>query len=523
MEDFALSRKFLTRWNDYERMGKAGERLKLADTAITAGREETVKKRWRQRYHFMAPVGWMNDPNGLIVWRNEYHLFYQFNPFSANWGAMHWGHAVSKDMCRWEYLPTALAPSEEYDDWEEGGCFSGCAVENNGNLTLIYTGTSLAESGVRQVQCLAESVDGINFYKFPQNPVISSYPGCASNNFRDPKVWKKGELWYLVCGSGKDGKGMALLYCSRDLIAWEFMNILAESDGTQGYMWECPDVFELDGQTILVFSPMGAGEHQCMYMSGKLDYSTGNFREQFRGDVDYGQDYYAAQSFLDQKGRRILFGWCSSWDWMPWFTGFGASQTEGWCGHLSIPREARLRDDGGLKFVPVNELEDLRKRAWHMAPFLLRWEERERVINAGDGIHVEILMKINLEQSTADKMILQFRKTPEYISVEAKRGALQTGHATNLILDFAQEKLYLDFAMSDGKKKGMCAADIRMTEKYLDVRIFLDSCSAEVFADDYRIAMTANIFPDEKDNGITISSTGGDTLVEQFDVWEMTS
>lgn len=521
MEDFALSRKFLIRWNDYERLGKAGERLKLADKAITLRREETVKMKWRQQYHFMAPVGWMNDPNGLIVWENKYHLFYQFNPFSAKWGEMYWGHAVSNDMCKWEHLPTALAPSEAYDDWEKGGCFSGCAVENNGKLALIYTGTSFEDNKIRQVQCMAESRDGINFCKSPENPIISSYPGCASGDFRDPKVWKRGAFWYLVCGSGKDGKGMALLYKSSDLIHWEFINILAESDGTMGYMWECPDVFELDGQTVLMFSPMGAGEHQCMYLTGKLDYDSGRFHEHFRGDIDYGQDFYAAQSFSDLNGRRILFGWCNSWDWMPWFTDFGASQAEGWCGHLSVPREVKMTDSGELRFVPINELKSLRKRNWHIDAFVLKSEEEKKIVNAADGIHVEILLKINLEQSTAEKMILRFRKTPERIFKEAGMTEPGENHVTSLILDFEQKELYLDLQKSDGKKKGRCSADIRREEKYLDVRIFLDSCSAEVFADDYRIAMSANIFADEKDNEISISSMGGSTLVEQFDVWEI--
>lgn len=96
----------------------------------------------RQRYHFMAEEGWINDPNGLIFFNNQYHLFYQYNPYDSNWGAMHWGHAVSGNLVHWKYLPLALAPSEPYDDYKQGSCFSGSAINNNGLLSILYTGTT---------------------------------------------------------------------------------------------------------------------------------------------------------------------------------------------------------------------------------------------------------------------------------------------------------------------------------------------------------------------------------------------
>lgn len=197
----------------------------------------------RQRYHFMAEEGWINDPNGLIFFKGQYHFFYQYNPYDSFWGAMHWGHAVSNDLIHWEYLPIALAPSEHYDDHERGGCFSGSTIEHEGKLYIFYTGTTNYGKGFVQTQCLAWSEDGVNFTKYENNPVIKAPEGYEEANFRDPKVWKNGEYFYLVCGGKKDNLAKALLYRSKDLKNWEFFNILAESRGELGYMWECPDFF----------------------------------------------------------------------------------------------------------------------------------------------------------------------------------------------------------------------------------------------------------------------------------------
>lgn len=496
------------------------KRLREANRWIAENKEKTAGMKWRQGYHFMAPVGWMNDPNGLIEWRGEYHLFYQFYPYSSKWGMMHWGHAVSKDLCHWEHLPVALAPSEEYDDWDCGGCFSGSAVDHEGRLAVIYTGTSKTSDEVRQVQCLAESSDGLHFSKYEGNPVIPSYPDCAGGDFRDPKVWRHGDRWYLVCGSGKNGKGMALLYRSEDLIQWEFVNVLAESDGTLGYMWECPDFFEVGGKAVLTFSPMGAGEHQCVYLAGTMDYETGRFSEEFRGDVDCGMDYYASQSFLDHKGRRILIGWANGWEWMPWFTDFGAAQEEGWCGHLAIPREIKMGENGKPRFLPIEELESLRQKNWHLDRFSLAEEDGRKEIAAGDGVHCEIRLSVDRKRTTAKKLMIELRKMPdsEIPSAPEEDGKRRV---TILAVDLEKGLMSLDRSRTDGKRKGVCSGQFQTERDHLDIRIFMDSCSVEVFADDYHVAMSANIYPEEGDTGAALYVVGGTASVESFDTWQL--
>ena len=136
-----------------------------AQAEIDKKRSEVGKGAMRQKYHFMAEEGWLNDPNGLIYFKGKYHFFYQYNPYDSYWGSMHWGHAISDDMLHWEYLPLALAPSETYDNHPKGGCFSGSAIEYEGRLYLLYTASTNYGDGFVQNQCLAYSDDGIHFVK----------------------------------------------------------------------------------------------------------------------------------------------------------------------------------------------------------------------------------------------------------------------------------------------------------------------------------------------------------------------
>ena len=219
------------------------ERIEKAQKEIEAKRETVQQGKFRQDYHFMAETGWINDPNGLIYFKGKYHFFYQYNPYSGFWDYMHWGHAVSEDMIHWEYLPLALAPSEVYDDHLKGGCFSGSAIEHDGKLFLIYTGTCNNGKGFEQSQCIAYSEDGIHFEKYEGNPVITAPEGVPTDLFRDPKVWKHDDTYYVVCGASQNGFAQARLYKSTDMFHWEFVNVLAESRGEWGYMWECPDFY----------------------------------------------------------------------------------------------------------------------------------------------------------------------------------------------------------------------------------------------------------------------------------------
>lgn len=487
------------------------EALLKAEHSIAKIKDTVSKDLSRLKYHFMAPAYWINDPNGLIFYKGEYHLFYQHYPYDSKWGAMHWGHAKSKDLVHWDHLPIALAPSEPYDLDERGGCFSGSAVDDNGVLTLLYTGTIIKDGKVIQSQCLATSEDGITFEKYEGNPVIPVPPEDGSADFRDPKVWKHDELWYMVVGSRKEDTGKALLYKSTDLRAWEYVGVLAESDGTMGYMWECPDFFALGNRHVLMFSPMGMGTRKTIYLVGDMDYETGKFTWDTMGDIDHGFEYYAPQSFLDGKGRRVIIAWLNAWDWMPWFKNFGPTEKNHWCGAMSAPRTVELDTDGRLRFAPVEELQVLRR-------------EHYRLVNTIVSPGAEVLPKYAGSDCVEMKVEFQLAGCSAEEIGFVLRAASDGAQRTLLIYNIRTNELRFDRNQSDGWSEGVQSVILeRSGEEALKLHIFIDTCVIEVYADNDRTVMTNNIYPVPSSTNMEIFSIGGQVTMNSIDIWKLCS
>ena len=206
---------------------------------------------WKNKFHIEAEKGLVNDPNGLIFWKGEYHVFYQLNPKSCEHTFKNWAHIKSKDLINWEKLPIALAPTDWFD---KDGCYSGSAIEKDGKLYLMYTG-NVKNNGVREsYQCLAVSEDGISFKKL--GPVIhnNDIPKGYTRHFRDPKLLRKNGKFYVVLGAQRENlTGTILLYSSKDLFTWKFEQEIIK--GEFGYMCECPDYYEVNKQGVLIFSP----------------------------------------------------------------------------------------------------------------------------------------------------------------------------------------------------------------------------------------------------------------------------
>ena len=458
----------------------------------------------RQHYHFMPQTGWLNDPNGLIYFRGKYHFFFQCNPYSGFWDSMHWGHAVSDDMLHWEYLPLALAPSEEYDDYPKGGCFSGSAIEHDGKLFLMYTGTANYGNGVEQTQCIAYSEDGIHFKKYEGNPVLTAPEGISADSFRDPKVWRHEDAYYMVCGASRDKRGLALIYKSKDMLHWTFLNILAESRGEWGFMWECPDLFPVGDKYVLTFSPMGSGDYTSVYLAGDFDYETGKFDYYISREIDWGFDYYAPQSFLTPDGRRILVGWANEWEWMPLWKDWGPTYKEGWCGFFNLPREVRMMEDGTLQFAPIMEVQNLRKNANHKEMLVVT--ETETELEAGDGVCYELRFQIDLEKTEADRLELLLR--------------CGQGRKTVCVFDFRQGEMHVDRNEADGWSRGISRSTLCLKGKTeLDVHIFSDQSSLEIFADQYRNNHSNNIFADASQNQLKICAHGGKVVLKDIEAY----
>ena len=295
----------------------------------------------RPRYHFTAPQQWINDPNGLIHWRGEYHMFYQYNPHAAYWGAMHWGHAVSTDLVHWQDLPIALAPDQPYD---RDGVFSGCAIVHNGQPVIVYTGVN----NPHQLPCVAYADETMRtFTKAPENPVISQLPDNLVYDFRDHTMWHDGEFWYQVLGSGDGVRAVAPLFRSRDLLQWEYLGRLIQSDDTVNeQLYECPDFFASNNRHVFITSPLPM--RRVVFMSGQFDGR--KFTPQQRDYVDHGVSFYAPQSFTDAQNRRIMIGWCQEQRHE------SACRAEGWQGVMTLPRIVALDDAGTLTYTVAPEV-----------------------------------------------------------------------------------------------------------------------------------------------------------------------
>lgn len=460
-------------------------RLAQADDACMAFAAHAAASPLRQNYHFMPPSGWMNDPNGCIYHNGKHHLFYQHNPYSPHWAAMHWGHAVSTDMLHWQHMPMALAPSCILDDHPQGGCFSGSAVPISENaLALLYTAVN--EHNVNPVtQCAAISRDGIHFEKSVQNPVIARLPPNVPRDLRDPKVLRYGKFWYMVVGAAlggsarQGGDGCAVLYRSANLLDWEYLGVFAQSRGRFGTMWECPDLFPLGNKWVLTFSPMFCGNKTAVYWIGEMDFETPRFILQSDGLLDWGGEYYAAQSYSAPKERRIAMAWQNGWDWMPGWKGFGPTAQQGWCGCMALPRELELDPAGQLTAKPIPELAALR-----LSPVCLQKTIGSQAVRlpcpAPDCCELELCFF--LQNTTAQRILLDLR-------IAEKR-------FTRILVDLQEEKLLFDRANADG---GQCnenrSAPLKITGDELRLRIFCDTISVELFIEESRVSMSNLIYP----------------------------
>jgi beta-fructofuranosidase len=310
----------------------------------------------------------MNDPNGPIYFGGRYHMFHQYNPHGATWGNMHWAHATSPDMIHWQHQPIALAPTPGGPDSD--GVFSGSAVMHQGKVAVIYTAVAPPSSphdatlrdGAhtwRETQCLAIAQDDdLRIWKrFPEPAIATPPPGLAVTGFRDPALWREGENWMLILGSGVRGKGgMILLYTSSDLRHWTYLHPLVEGSHSSspsvnpvdsGEMWECPDFFPLGNKHVLLISTMG----KVRWKVGT--YANQRFTPEKEGIVDWGS-YYAAKTMLDTDRRRIL------WGWIPETRSDSELIAAGWAGVMSLPRVLSLTPQNELSTDVAPDAEKLR-------------------------------------------------------------------------------------------------------------------------------------------------------------------
>lgn len=459
---------------------------------------KSVNTFYKPSYHLTAPVGWINDPNGFIYFKGEYHLFYQYYPYASEWGPMHWGHAKTKDLVNWEHLPVALEPTEEY---EADGCFSGSAIVKGDRLYLMYTGHYERNGIKKETQCIAYSDDGIHFEKYSKNPVISEehISGIADvTDFRDPKLFKKNDLFYCVVASKTaDNRGQILLFESNDLLDWRFTSVLLEGTQDQGIMWECPDLFELDGKDVLIVSPIQMPRigHEYLNISssvafiGTVNWELGEFEVENYHEIDSGMDFYAPQTCENEKKERVMVAWMQMWGrTMP-----TNDLNHGWAGSMTIPRKI-----GVVKNKLVQESIEINKK---YRKNLL--DINNIVLN--DTNHLEALISKNsivnldIEQSKSKKLVIKIGTNDEniYVSYDFEKEELTLDRSNSGFKIIGDEKPIVD------RRVSKC----RLVDNKLKLSLYIDSSSIEIFANK-ETTMTTTFYRKKEDVSLFLESEG---------------
>lgn len=484
----------------------------------------------RTQYHFQPPSNWMNDPNGFIQWNGKYHLFYQHNPFGPLWGNMHWGHTVSDDLVHWKDLPIALAPTPGEPD--EAGCFSGCAINNNGVPTFVYTGTRGAWHEI-QTQCLATGDnDLIHWQKNPANPVLAEVPSIANQtrDFRDPYVWREADAWYMVIGSRiQDVGGAVFLYRSSDLLTWEYLHPLLIGDKKRnGGIWECPNFFKLgDKWVLLVSAHVEVAVDIVLYFVG--DFENHQFTPTYEGVLDYGQ-LYAPLSMRDDQNRRLLIGWLRE------SRSPQKQEAAGWSGVQSIPRVLTLEGQQ-LVMKPVSALASARSRNHRY--------KADEVSDNGfldiEGRALDITARFNRKAigdygirllgspSTPEGLNIVYHPTTQRLVIDiitTTADAITTHEETYRTVEqhygFQEQVSRLDAGQGEPLVKLSQSVPLELaSDEYLELRILLDGSVVEIIANE-KTSFTCRIYPSNAHQN-KVQLIGLKDSVDVIDIWEMSS
>lgn len=468
----------------------------------------SYKENYRPRFHFTPAKNWMNDPNGLLFHKGEYHMFYQYNPLGNTWGHMSWGHAVSKDLLHWDHLPVAI---EEYVDHRGDSTmvFSGSAVVDKKNSTgffgqdstgLVAIYTSHVYQGfdqIKQHQSLAYSKDGgRTFTRYENNPVLD----INLKDFRDPKVF-----WYepenkWVMAVVVPNKFQTQFYSSQDLKQWKFLSSLGPLGDTTK-IWECPDLVQLSvinepekKKWALIIS---ASHPQRKNFVG-MQYFVGDFDGQsFIPDnpgqyplyLDYGKDFYAGITFNNMPktdGRNILIGWANNWAYAQ------TIPTHPWRSAMALPREIALnKTPQGYRInqKPIQELDTLREsKIEDISAFNLSENaaiEIEYEFTGGDAKQ----FGLKIFKGTNEETVIAYDRGSKMVSFQRNRSGNTTFHPDFGSIESAPAELI------DGKLK---------------LHVFIDHSIVEVFINDGESVITNQVFPTKNPSSIELFSIHGE-------------
>lgn len=448
----------------------------------------------RPQFHFTPEKNWMSNPNGLVYYKGEYHLFYQHNPMGKECGYMHWGHAVSTDLVHWEHLPIALFPDNDSKDKDSCTAFPGSGIVDQNNLTGLQKGEEktilLFYTSQKCGQRLAYSNDkGRTWLKYEKNPIIAFN---ETDDARDPKViWHEPSKQYVMvlyrrANNNDKHKGISF-YTSKNLIDWEFKNHVI------GF-FECPDLVELPVNRR-------ADDKKWVLFDGDGSYVIGMFDgEKFISETpklqsDFGANYYATQTWSnipESDGRTIQIAWMKGAEFpeMPFN------------GQMTFPCELALKkylEGTKLTRKPVKEIELLHLKGEIYENKNLIPGINKNLLNniKGDCFHIIGNFKIKTADSFGFMVHLDKKNDGTEIMYNVKTKTL-----TCL-----------------GK-----SAVVEPIDGVIKLEILLDRTSLEIFANDGKVSMSSALVPTEKKSiGIYLFNTGGEILVEKLEVFPMKS
>ena len=482
-------------------------------------------ERYRPLYHFTPKKGWMNDPNGLVYHAGEWHLFFQYYPDGNRWGPMHWGHAVSTDLLNWEELPIALYPDEL------GYIFSGSAIVDTENrsgfgiageppLVAVFTyHDTLGEKAGRtdyETQGLAYSNDrGRTWAKYAGNPVI---PNNGSKDFRDPKVfWDEQRREFTLVLAAADH---VEFYASPDLKTWTYLSSFGTDQPEQLGVWECPElvpmtVEDTGEQTYLLIVSTGngnpAGGSGTYYYVGDWDGTT--FTKRQESDVtnppgtkwlDYGRDNYAAVTFAGTPGRTVLLGWMSNWQYAQ------DVPTETWRSAMTLPRELSLYDDPDfglrLRQTPVPEATAMRGEPTALHTDYLKDGLTELDLTELPHAGVfELDLAVDLHGNSES---LYFTLTDDENRHFYRFGFDRQPGSDKWLFTDRDQAGRTDFSDRFATEE-LTYLDRFTNSAVLDVRVFFDRTSAELFLDGGRTVVTDIFFPEAPFTKLVVEVSGG--------------
>ncbi len=444
--------------------------------------------------HAQPPRAWTNEPHGLIHWGGQYHLFYQKNPDGPYWSHLNWGHMTSPDLLRWTEMPVALTPELPY---ECKGCWSGSVIEHEGKLTLIYTAVDEAKAGIS----LAFSDDGVNFTKYPGNPVIPSPPkGGDFLDFRDPFVWREGDVYYLIIGSGvKDVGGTALLYRSNDLIGWEFLRqILSGDTSSSGSFWEMPIFLKMGNHHALVVSEIPG---RASYWVGSWEHEKFNLLSSAPRHLELFNHLLSPTPLIEENGRIVIMGI------IPDERPPKELSSAGWAHLYSLPRVLSIDENGTIIQQPHPSVEAL----CHPLP-----SNPEIVLNASSLHELPGLAETSLRVRATFK-----RGQSASVSLLLRRST-NGREQTEIRYNWEQKRLILDRTKSslDPLVRRDCQeTEYASAEKdSIHFDVFVDRSVLEVFVDQ-RASFAARIYPTLNTSaGVAVASVGPGATVKHVSV-----